>query len=58
MRIYCKGGTGGNGMPKYGGIGGKGGDCYIEATNNSNEVIIFTRRKFFSSCIHDDRYNV
>lgn len=31
LRIYVKGGAGGMGYPKYGGIGGKGGDVYVEA---------------------------
>ena len=32
LRVYVKGGHGGNGMPKYGGVGGKGGDVIIKAT--------------------------
>ncbi|XP_023220345.1 GTP-binding protein 10-like [Centruroides sculpturatus] len=31
--IYARGGSGGNGLPKYGGIGGKGGDVYVKATS-------------------------
>lgn len=31
MRIFVKGGAGGMGYPKFGGIGGKGGDVYAEA---------------------------
>ena len=34
LRVYCKGGHGGNGHPKYGGIGGKGGDIIIQASDN------------------------
>ncbi|CAL4185573.1 unnamed protein product [Meganyctiphanes norvegica] len=30
LRIHVKGGHGGNGFPKFGGIGGKGGDIYVE----------------------------
>lgn len=31
LRVMCYGGHGGNGLAKYGGIGGKGGDVYIQA---------------------------
>lgn len=31
LRIHVKGGGGGNGLPKYGGVGGKGGDVYAIA---------------------------
>ncbi|KAG8188636.1 hypothetical protein JTE90_005989 [Oedothorax gibbosus] len=34
VRIFVRGGRGGNGLPKYGGIGGKGGDVYAEAVEN------------------------
>ena len=33
--MYAKGGQGGNGMPKYGGIGGKGGDIIIKASESN-----------------------
>lgn len=33
VRIYTRGGSGGNGLPKYGGVGGKGGDVYVEAVD-------------------------
>lgn len=32
--IYVRGGRGGNGLPRYGGIGGKGGDVYLKAVSN------------------------
>ena len=31
IRIHLKGGYGGAGLPKFGGIGGAGGNVYIEA---------------------------
>jgi len=31
-RITVQGGRGGNGLPKYGGVGGKGGDVYLQAS--------------------------
>ena len=30
LRVYCKGGRGGNGLPTVGGIGGRGGDVTFE----------------------------
>jgi GTPase involved in cell partitioning and DNA repair len=32
LRIYVRGGSGGMGFPKYGGIGGKGGNVVVVAT--------------------------
>ncbi len=29
IRIYVRGGSGGQGKPKYGGIGGRGGNVYV-----------------------------
>ncbi|XP_076361091.1 GTP-binding protein 10 [Tachypleus tridentatus] len=34
LRIHVKAGAGGMGLPKFGGMGGKGGDVYIEAKEN------------------------
>ena len=31
LRIHVRGGPGGQGFPKYGGLGGKGGDVILEA---------------------------
>nr|CAD7403056.1 unnamed protein product [Timema cristinae] len=31
LRLYVRGGTGGMGFPKYGGVGGKGGSVYVMA---------------------------
>lgn len=31
LRLYLKAGAGGMGYPKYGGVGGAGGDIYIVA---------------------------
>ncbi|XP_066986642.1 GTP-binding protein 10 homolog isoform X3 [Macrobrachium rosenbergii] len=31
LRLHVKGGSGGMGYPKFGGVGGKGGDVYVEA---------------------------
>ncbi|ENN74408.1 GTP-binding protein 10 homolog [Dendroctonus ponderosae] len=32
LRVFVSGGPGGNGLPKFGGVGGKGGDVIVEAT--------------------------
>lgn len=34
LRIRVKGGSGGHGLPKYGGVGGNGGDVYLEAAKS------------------------
>ena len=31
IRVYARGGSGGLGFPTYGGIGGKGGNVFVEA---------------------------
>lgn len=33
LRIYAKGGSGGQGLPSYGGVGGKGGNVYVESSS-------------------------
>jgi len=37
LRIFCKAGAGGNGLPKRGGVGGKGGDCVFESVDNKDK---------------------
>lgn len=34
LKVYVQGGAGGNGLPKYGGVGGKGGDVIAVAKDN------------------------
>ena len=34
LRVYVRGGGGGQGLPKYGGVGGKGGDVYFVGKEN------------------------
>ncbi|KAJ9573958.1 hypothetical protein L9F63_008648, partial [Diploptera punctata] len=36
LRIYVRGGAGGMGLPRYGGIGGKGGDVILVATEGAS----------------------
>lgn len=35
LKLYIKGGHGGNGLPKYGGVGGQGGCVAFEAVEKS-----------------------
>ena len=44
LRILVRAGAGGNGLPKYGGIGGKGGDVYVEGVKG------MLLHKFISHC--------
>ena len=37
LRVFAKAGHGGNGHPKYGGIGGKGGDVIIKASDKNTQ---------------------
>lgn len=34
LRLYVRGGSGGMGLPRLGGHGGKGGDVWVVATKN------------------------
>ncbi|KAL3831429.1 hypothetical protein ACJMK2_023180 [Sinanodonta woodiana] len=34
LRIYVRGGGGGQGLPKYGGVGGKGGDVHVVSSKD------------------------
>ena len=38
LRVNVKGGHGGNGHPKYGGVGGKGGDVVFQCSDNTTNV--------------------
>lgn len=31
LRLYVRGGSGGMGYPRFGGVGGNGGNIYVEA---------------------------
>lgn len=50
MKIYCQGGHGGNGLPQYGGCGGRGGSVIIKTAdkpskkNPSNLFELFKKR--------------
>jgi len=38
VRIYARGGSGGNGVPRIGGIGGRGGDVIIKSSPNVKDL--------------------
>jgi len=38
LRIYVRGGAGGQGFPKFGGIGGKGGNVYLVAEHGARSL--------------------
>jgi len=38
IRVYVKGGSGGNGLPKVGGVGGSGGNIYVEADKTVKDL--------------------
>ncbi|EEB10830.1 conserved hypothetical protein [Pediculus humanus corporis] len=44
IRLRVKGGNGGMGLPKYGGVGGKGGDVYVEARKKT--ILNHTWKKY------------
>lgn len=44
LKIRVKGGNGGAGLPRFGGIGGKGGDVYIRASQNVKTLHSLLRR--------------
>lgn len=58
VRIYTRGGNGGNGLPKYGGVGGKGGDVYAEAVDGftlRNLKDKFPRQRFMGGKGEDSK---
>lgn len=61
LRVYVRGGTGGHGLPKYNGIGGKGGDIFVvgekEATLKRILSLCPTKR-FSAPTGEDSRYAI
>ena len=49
LRIRVSGGAGGNGLPRYGGVGGKGGDVVIEATDKANLKTVKENGKMYKA---------
>uniref|UniRef100_F6WS50 GTP-binding protein 10 n=1 Tax=Ciona intestinalis TaxID=7719 RepID=F6WS50_CIOIN len=46
LRIYVRGGTGGNGHPTLGGIGGRGGDVYLVGATKSDMTLKSMKDKY------------
>ena len=38
LRIYCRGGAGGTGLPSYGGVGGRGGDVWVVGSEKVKDL--------------------
>ena len=38
LRIYCRGGNGGTGLPSHGGVGGRGGDVWVVGSDNVKDL--------------------
>lgn len=47
LRLLVKGGAGGMGLPKYGGVGGKGGDVYVQTDKSMNEILFLKKSTTF-----------
>ena len=45
LRVFVKGGHGGNGFPKYGAVGGKGGDVIIKCSDKLDSQKIKSKKK-------------
>lgn len=59
LRFYVRGGSGGTGFPRYGGIGGKGGDIYVEAIDKIRDLRHlrdrFPEKRFIAGSGEDSR---
>ncbi|KAI1285211.1 GTP-binding protein 10 [Halotydeus destructor] len=59
LRVFVSGGRGGTGLPKYGGLGGKGGDVYVEAMAKVRDLRQikdkFTEKRFIAGNGEDSR---
>lgn len=40
LRVYVRGGSGGQGLPRQGGVGGDGGSVFVRAARNSSLVSV------------------
>ena len=57
--MYVHGGTGGQGLAKYNGIGGRGGDIYVvgaEKSTLNNIYKMFPNKRFSAHGGEDSRY--
>ena len=61
IRVYVKGGTGGKGFSKYGGIGGRGGHVYVEAVERTTLLKLYSEnpdKRFTAGVGKNSRYKV
>jgi len=61
LRVHVRGGTGGRGLDKYNGIGGKGGDIFVVAEEKASLKKIFLlcpSKRFSAPTGEDSRYAV
>ena len=57
--MYVRGGPGGQGLPKYGGIGGRGGHVYVVAKEKSSLKklkSLFPEKRFIAGKGENSRY--
>lgn len=57
--MYVRGGTGGHGLARYNGIGGRGGNVYVVARERAtlkNLCRLFPDRRFCAATGGDSRY--
>jgi len=57
--VYVRGGTGGQGLAKYNGIGGRGGDIFVigeEKLSLNNVYKMFPNKRFSAHRGEDSRY--
>ncbi|OWR55414.1 GTP-binding protein 10 [Danaus plexippus plexippus] len=50
VRLHVKGGTGGTGLPKYGGLGGQGGCVYCQGKEDANLRTIMSQYRARTIC--------
>jgi len=59
LRVYVRGGTGGRGLAKYNGIGGRGGHVYVVAQERATLKSLrkqYPERRFCATTGSDSRY--
>jgi len=59
LRVHVHGGTGGQGLANYNGIGGRGGDVYVVGNKNAtlkNTRKLFPSKRFGADKGEDSRY--
>jgi len=61
LRLYVRGGVGGQGLAKYNGIGGKGGDIFVVGDENASLkkiVSLCPTKRFTAPHGEDSRYTI